>query len=71
MTLASLGDSVPALPDAGDVSADMAAVVSHLVAVTAELITGVTGAGDLIAAGGVDYADAEDTSRQDFQGRVE
>lgn len=69
--LSSVGDSVPGMPDAGAVSADMAAVVSHLVAVTTELITGVTWAGDLVAAGGADYAEVEDTGRQDFQGGAE
>lgn len=71
VSLASVGDSVPSMPDAGDVSADMAAVLSHLVAVTGELITGVTGAGDLLAAGGVDYAEAEDAGRRDFHGQLE
>jgi hypothetical protein len=62
---------VPGMPDAGDVSADMAAMLSHLVATTAELITGITGAGDLIAVGGADSAEAEDAGRRTFQGRME
>ncbi|MDQ3151072.1 MAG: hypothetical protein M3R63_04880 [Actinomycetota bacterium] len=64
--LAALGDSLPDMPDAGEVSADMASVLSHLTAVVAELVTGVTAAGDSVSAGGSDYAEGEDVSRRSF-----
>lgn len=54
--LAALGEAPPAMPDAGEVSGDMANVISHLMNGGAELITGVTAAGDAVAAGGGDYA---------------
>lgn len=67
-TLASVGGSVPGTPDAGEVSADMAVVLSQLVAATAELVTGVTAAGDAVASGGAEYAESEQTNRRSFDG---
>jgi uncharacterized protein YukE len=67
-TLASVGSSVPGTPDAGEVSADMAVVLSQLVAATAELVTGVTAAGDAVASGGAEYTDSERTNRRSFDG---
>ncbi|MDQ4021818.1 MAG: hypothetical protein M3257_09385 [Actinomycetota bacterium] len=67
-TMASVGGSVPDTPDAGEVSADMAVVLSQLVAATAELVSGVTAAGDALASGGAEYAESEQTNRRSFDG---
>lgn len=53
-----IGAAAPA-PDAGEVSADVGAVLAHLVRSLGELAAGVTAAGDAVAAGAADYR-AED-----------
>jgi hypothetical protein len=67
-TLAALGRSVPGIPNAGEVSADMAIVLSQLVAATAELVTGVTAASDAVASGGAEYVESEQTNRRSLDG---
>lgn len=67
VNLAAVGDSIPANPEAGEVSAEMTAVLAHFVGSAGELITGVTAAGDQIAAGGGEYADSESVNRNTFQ----
>lgn len=67
LTLDSVGSSAPSAPDAGEVTADIAAVIGHLANSAGELVVGVAAAGDAVAQGGADYAEAEESGRRSFQ----
>lgn len=47
--LDAIGNSVPAVPDAGDGTAAVASMMSHLVENTSSLVLGLAGAGDDVA----------------------
>ncbi|MGH3972992.1 MAG: hypothetical protein ACRDS9_06675 [Pseudonocardiaceae bacterium] len=66
LALDSAGNGAPTAPDAGDVTADIAALIGHLTNSAGELVVGVTAAGDAIARGGEDYLEAEDSGHQSF-----
>jgi hypothetical protein len=68
LALDSAGNGAPTAPDAGDVTADIAALIGHLTNSAGELVVGVTAAGDAIAQGGADYLEAEGSGRQSFRG---
>lgn len=58
-----IGAAAPA-PDAGEVSADIGAVLAHLLQSMGELAAGTTAAGDAVAAGAAEYRTEDaDTAR--------
>ncbi|TKG64253.1 hypothetical protein [Prauserella endophytica] len=61
--LDAIGGSVPAAPDAGEVSGMMAAALSKLTHGAGELVVGATAAGDAVANGGAAYAEQEATAK--------
>ncbi len=67
-SLEELAGSAPAMPDAGPLSGDMAAVLSNFTRGAGEMVAGLFTAGDQVSAGGTDYAEAEDASRASFDG---
>lgn len=66
--VAGLAGTLPPVSDAGEVSAEIAALLGHLIAGTAELAGGVTAAGDAIAAGVGDHLEHDEQVRQSLQG---
>lgn len=65
--LDSAGSGMPGTPDAGEVTADLTAVMSHLADSAGELVLAVSAAGDAVAQGGTDYAAMDSSGRQSFQ----
>ncbi|HEY9474747.1 MAG TPA: hypothetical protein VIS06_12960 [Mycobacteriales bacterium] len=66
-SLDSLGAAVPDLPDAGEVSGEMAELVGLLTGAAGELSIRLRAAGDAVARGGAIYADAEEGSYNSVQ----
>lgn len=66
-----LADSLPSMPDAGELSGEMAGALSNFARGAAELMMGVSTAGDHVAAGGAEYAGAEDAGRRGFENQFE
>ena len=62
--LERLGGSVPAVPDAGEVSGQMAGLMSKLVDAAGEFSTGMAAAGDAVAEGAQSYANDDHGSAQ-------
>ncbi|MGH3902962.1 MAG: hypothetical protein ACRDTE_01995 [Pseudonocardiaceae bacterium] len=69
--LDSLADSLPGMPDGGELSGDMAAALSNFARCAAELVMGISTAGDHVAAGGAEYAEADDSGRRGFENQFE
>lgn len=67
-TLDSIGASVPGAPDAGEVSAAMAGVLSHLTRSAGELVVGAAAAGDELHKGADDFDASEDAAERSFRG---
>lgn len=63
-SLNDLAGSVPGVPDAGSVSADMAKVIAHQVEAAGEYAIGVAAAGQAVAEGGKEYRETDDAARR-------
>lgn len=66
-TLDSAGSSAPNAPDAGDVTAHIAAVIGYLTNSAGELAVGVAAASNAVAQGGECYLEVEDSASRSFQ----
>jgi hypothetical protein len=58
-SLNNLAGSVPAVPDAGDVSGQMAVLIAKQVDAAGEIAVGVGAAGDAVAQGGTAYTETD------------
>jgi hypothetical protein len=67
LMLDSAGSSAPNAPDAGDMTAHIAAVIGYLTNSAGELVAGVAAASDALAQGGERYLEAEDSASRSFQ----
>lgn len=65
--LATAGDAAPGMPDAGELSGAMAEVLSNFINAAAELVVGVAGASELVAKGGSEYLETEQTNTSSLQ----
>lgn len=65
-SLASVGDTRPPMPDAGELSGAIAEVLNNFAGGAGELIVALLGAGDLVAQGGTEYQESEDENRAIF-----
>jgi hypothetical protein len=63
-SLNDLAGSVPGVPDAGPVSADMANVIAHQVEAAGEYAIGVAAAGQAVAEGGKAYRETDDAAKR-------
>jgi hypothetical protein len=69
-TLDGVGKGMPGAPDAGELSGDMGDLIARLVESTGELVVGMGGAGDDIAAARTTYTNVEDGGRETFDAGV-
>lgn len=65
-SLNDLAGSVPAAPDAGPLSGEMAGLLSKQVGAAGEYAVGVAAASQAVAEGGQAYQRADDSARQSF-----
>ena len=66
--LDAAGGNVPGLPDAGDVSGIMGAAIAHLTESAGNLVSGLAGASEQVAAARRDYVARDQSSADSLRG---